>query len=477
MLLQVNMKTPVLMGIQPTETIFSFLVRWNKLLGLATDSDMCQLVFGKSKVRIHPYLPSQLAMIEQSISGASNDLLLNHTLFPLFAFFNPRGATKLKWSMLHSKQTVTSLAGIPHARIPLAFSHKWCPECVAESIKQKGFAILHIQHQIPGVISCSWHQCNLQMLLAGENALDRHFNLIFPASDTLPSWNEAFKFAQFANTVLEICKIGFEIDLHVLYREHLSTKGYITTRGNLRLSKLQKDFSSMFENSRMIIESEAANFLKYAEFLGPLLRKRTSYPAHPLKHLIFTFWLFDADARKFKQIIDPDNVQRHEMVFDRGQNTKVLKMLKLGMSMHQIEEQTGKSRCFIRRVAELNSIEHCSNSMVYPRSVKRAVQMKAIIGLNRMEIASELAVGIGYVEQVICNTPFLSEWRKHLWHQMKIKNAIRVLLQVAKEHPDWCRTQIRMAAKAEYALLYLHDKVLLNSCLPKPRKAVPPNCK
>lgn len=409
------------MAIQPTETIFSFLVRWNKLLGLPADSDMCQSVFGKSKVRIHPYLPSQLAMIEQSVSVPSKDLLFHHTLFPLFAFFNLEGATKLKRAMLHSKQTVTSYAGIPHAKIPLTFAHKWCPICLEESIGSKGFPILNIEHQIPGVISCARHKCYLHMALAGDNELDRHFKIAYPHATLQFTTDIAHKFAQYAHAVLGICKSHSVADLLDIYRAHLRLKGYITKFGYLRISKLKEDFSTIFQCEQFITESPVEDSLKNANFLGPLLRNKTSFPAHPLKHLLFTFWLFDADAQQFTQKVSP-LVSPHRVVEAKESNEdKVLILLQQGISMNEIEAQTGKSRCFIRRISELNNIPHFTNSMVYSSETKRAVQMKALIGKHRNDIAKELSVGIGYVEQIISNTPFLSESRKYLRHQMKIK--------------------------------------------------------
>ena len=152
-------------------------------------------------------------------------------------------------------------------------------------------------------------------------------------------------------------------------------------------------------------------------------------------------------------------------------------MLREGKSMNVIEEKTGKSRCAIRRIAELNGLEHATNEMHYSNAIKRAVQRKALMGIHREKIAQELSVGIGYVEQVICNTPNLSEWRKKLRHQVKVSNSEKTIQMLVTNNPSLTRTQLRALAEAEYALLYLHDKERLFSVLPKPLKPTPPNCK
>jgi len=87
--------------------------------------------------------------------------------------------------------------------------------------------------------------------------------------------------------------------------------------------------------------------------------------------------------------------------------------------------------------------------------------IKALYGIHRQEIVRSLAVGLGYVEQVICNEPNMSEWRKHLSIQKNVLAASRLLISLRKQHPDWCRTKIRKEAQAAYFILYNHDKSLI----------------
>jgi len=93
--------------------------------------------------------------------------------------------------------------------------------------------------------------------------------------------------------------------------------------------------------------------------------------------------------------------------------------------------------------------------------------IKALYGIHRQEIVSSLGVGLGYVEQVICNEPGMSEWRKHLRIQKNVLAASRLLISLRKQHPDWCITKIRKEAQAAYFILYNHDKSLIETILPK----------
>lgn len=468
------MKTPILMAIQPTETIFSFLVRWNKLCGYSTESHMSQLVFSQDRIRIHPYLPVQLNTLESILGVPTIALLDNHTLFPLFSFFNSK---KLKHKMLFSSHTVTSLAGVPHAKLPITFGHKWCQICTAQSIKNKGFPILKIEHQIPGIISCAEHHCLLDVILAGEKGVDRRLVLDVALTVVNRSNPIADAFSRYAQQVLSLTRSSKVFDLKQLYRYHLQQKGYITRNGFIRISKLKHDFTSIIDKNNQITEPKVLNVLMTQDFLGSLLRQKTSFPAHPLKHLLFSFWLFNGNAELYLRKLTPIRETQTNVKGLDIANESIIQLLKKGLSMNAIEAQTGKSRCAIRNIAELNNIEHLSNAMQYPPEIKRAVQMKALMGTHRATIAEELSVGIGYVEQVICNTPHLTHWRKKLRHQVKIKEAEHLLRRIVKDNPSWTRTKVRMAAQAEYALLYFHDKRILNDCLPIGIKPVPPNSK
>lgn len=148
----------------------------------------------------------------------------------------------------------------------------------------------------------------------------------------------------------------------------------------------------------------------------------------------------------------------------------MLGLLKQGLSFNIIHEKTGKSRCYIRRISELNKLPHRTNSQSFSEETRRAVLIKALYGIHRQEISECIGVGIGYVEQVICNEPNMSAWREHLRIQKNVIAASRLLISIRQQHPGWCRTQIRKEAQAAYFILYNHDKVLIEKILPKALK-------
>ena len=118
-------------------------------------------------------------------------------------------------------------------------------------------------------------------------------------------------------------------------------------------------------------------------------------------------------------------------------------------------------------------ISHATNSQAFSEKVHRTVIRKVLYGIHREEIEKSVGVGIGYVEQVICNEPLMTAWRKHMRIQDSIHSACKKLINSRKEHPDWNRTQLRKAEQAAYFVLYNNDKSLINEIFPKPLKPTP----
>ena len=184
-------------------------------------------------------------------------------------------------------------------------------------------------------------------------------------------------------------------------------------------------------------------------------------------------WLTNNDATKLLHYHQPKAKPSLPIYNNDNKEELIVARLLKGYSINSIYEETGKSRCHIRRIAELHMITHASNEQAFPEEVHRAVIRKAFYGIHRAEIATSVGVGIGYVEQVICSEPRMTAWRKHLRIQDNIQKACEKLILLRKEHQDWNRTQLRKAEQAAYFMLYNHDKSLIEEIFPQPLKPVP----
>ena len=145
--------------------------------------------------------------------------------------------------------------------------------------------------------------------------------------------------------------------------------------------------------------------------------------------------------------------------------------------MNQIQKELGVSRCYIRRLLEINGIYHKSNSMHLSEKVIRKVVIKGLYGYTIEDISQQLALKTSTIEHIFCRTKGLSLWRKNLRHQKKLANALAVIKSAVREHPNWLRKDIKKHHNAEFFLVYYHNKQMLEDILPPRTSPVPPKLK
>tara|TARA_R110001583_G_C5667601_1_gene410377 strand:- start:1454 stop:3058 length:1605 start_codon:yes stop_codon:yes gene_type:complete len=462
-------QSPLNMQFPNDETIFSIVARYAILGAFRRNGVALKDIFNNSRKRIHPYLPGYINKVAIFFDLSPEELLLNHTLYPLFAWSNKSTSNNLKSAMLSAcDDKSTFIAGLPQSKYRFYYGLKYCPKCVEEDVKTWGFKYWHMTHQIPGVDSCHKHPCALLGVQSGDGQKDR--TLILPPSNAhISGVNSAqLRFSNFANELFEASKYK-QFDCHIAYKNALDEKGYITKSKHVRLKELISEVKQYWEellfDSPLSVPKSLSNF----EFLGPMLRDSSVWHYHPIKHILFACWLFDGDVDAFvkyshtnKIAIDPVRIPPP---VDKSRDD-VLELLNESLSMNTIEQITGKSRCCIRRIAELNNVGHKTNANSYSKLTREMVLNLALLGRHRAFIAKFCNVGLGYVEQVISNTRGLVLWRKRLRKKIKVNKAKKVINEVVSIHPEWLRKDIKEACSREFFCLYHHDKKALEEILP-----------
>jgi len=468
------MKLPLRFAIKPSETIFSAILRWHKLSCHPYNYMSYNALFETQRTRVHPFLPHGLATVAKKLNKDPEALLLDNTLYPLFTFLNPKIAKSLKAKLITGDQPVMGIIGVPQAKLPLTFSHKVCPHCLGESYNNLGYLVLRIEHQIPGMKSCFKHNARLQDILAGDGYLDRQILFPYDHVEDEVSSNIELQFAAFSARLLTLCKIGITCDCIALYRRELAKLGYITKNNRIRITPLRNELILFINSNPKLLDDDVRDLLGDFSFIGPLLRKKTGFPSHSIKHLLFSFWLFKGKVSLFLDKVKQQKKTTSLSKISSPDDYYIVELLNNNVSMNEIKNITGASMCYIKRRADLNGIAHETNANRFPDETKRSVIRKALLGIHRVVIAEECGVGIGYVEQIIGNTPMLTKHRAHLRRQAKITWAINLLKEEINRHPDWHRTKIRMSQQAAYGALYNLDKSLIDKVLPKAIKPTPP---
>lgn len=465
---------PFYLPIPDDEVPYSTIVRY-ALLGAFRAPQAMKQVFGNPKKRIHPYLPGQIERFADFFELNSIDVIEKSTIYPLLKFTQPTCLAAIKKAMQnYTDDKVLLSTAIGHSRFRTFYGLSYCPCCVKRDIDDLGFAYWHIKHQIPGVQVCFEHGCLLLSMAMGDGYSDRVLSLppFSPVTAVTGSLTQ-LKLAQFSAHLFDLSRTC-DVNYRLVYQQLLENEGLVSSTGcYISISRVISGMSEYWKGLTFTnhLKPGVPEKLSSFDFLGRMLRAGTHYHAHPLKHLLFSCWLTDNDVTK---LLTTRSCTLHQQKVSNKEmsdiESKVLKLLKQSVSLNKIEEHIGKSRCYIRRIAELNGITHLSNSQAYRADVRRAVLIKALYGMHRAKIAEQMNVGIGYVEQVIGNSAGMSEWRKHLRIQKNVLAAYTLLKSVRKKNPTWNRTRIRQHAESAYFVLYNHDKSLIEKVLPKALK-------
>ncbi|WP_418930357.1 TnsD family Tn7-like transposition protein [Gilvimarinus xylanilyticus] len=471
------MKIPYRHRIQPDETVSSFVARALRLSASPSRPSALAEVLGGARVRLHPYMTAHLKTIGRQLDVSAEELLSRHTLYPLFKWFGFDKYRRLKKAMLSGHGGCAVIAsGLPHSKLHFYEGLKVCPVCVREDRARLGYAYYKLSHQIPGIGACHEHACRLIGVSGGDFGYDRYISM--PPIEMEPELCSPIetRLALFSHNALELAKSSPQpIDYHRIYHDFLRGKGLRTRAGHVRLRKLVCQIINAYEDYDFSDSLGMPETLGTFKFIGPLLRRKTHYRCHPAKHLLLAFWLLDGEANHYLAKIPKEKGRHLDISKERyGQEQLVLEFLEDGCSMRKIESTVGRSRSYIRHVAEIHGIPHGTNSMVYPEEIRRKVIALATIGMHRKTISSKTGVGVGYVEMVISNTPGLSQLRRDLRHQKKIEAAVEELTKIRSKHPGWLRKDIKSHCAASYFAIYNEDKELLETLLPPKTKPLPP---
>lgn len=457
------------------ECLYSALVRQWQMLGSPSPYKYRELIGLPKRHRIHPFLSTHINIFSSTFNIPSKYILNNLTLFPVFNALC-HDSYRLKKSMLNDgTPSPLILSRIAQAETRLGYSIKYCPKCAIEERTKFGFASWQLLHQFPGIQACWIHGTKLVCQPMGEGGADRSFCRI--PIELKSKFHDASKeevlLARLTCDFYKACTTIFLGRGQVItwLSKQLKQKDLITSNGYIRQLELAKHIEGALEIDTIKVGSaEKVNVGN----LGCILRTKTGFVSHPVKYAILFSCLSSVPNKKSIVVTLNSKASFKPKESDLAD---LLKDARSGTSINSLCIKYSKSKCFVTRQLELNNIDHRTNAMATDKLTQKMVLISAIMGVHRKEIASEFGVGLGFVEKVICNTPMLSQWRKQLRHQQKIKNSIESIKKLCCENPQLNRTQIRKLNEAEYALLYNENKELLFSILPKKIQPVPPGQK
>lgn len=454
----------------PDELFLGRLIRYLLLAG-ESERSFSFRVFGSSRVSIHPFLTAGVSRIAELSGEESESLLSRETLAPLFFFYLPKHAISLKEDLLSGD----GARAFRHSQLPSfnsggTLNLKWCPICVSKDLFELGVAYWHRAHQIPGVTSCWEHHVRLLSCVLKERqrlcvGLPPLLNQDVEAASAIESNVARFSY----DLLAELERPQPSIDLMDKYRSRLNELGFITPKGKVRRKPLMEALTAdlaMYPIQKSLFPRYSTDY----HYISELLSVGTN--CHPFRHLLLGTWLFKF-ADKFLNYAVP--VEEHFSV-QSSNSTKddieqrCLMLLKDGNSLEAVYRMTGKSRCYLKRLAKIFQV----NINLKPKRLDNSLQQRIIrlarLGVHRRKISSICGIGIGSVEQVISAEPGLVKWRKQCHLESKRRACRAQILRYRQIHPDALRRDIKTDCNAAFFWLYLRDRPWLEKSLPKPMK-------
>lgn len=146
----------------PDELLYSGIARCRTHLGISNHKTLLHMLFGDTKVAAITDLPSHLTALASHTGLDTMNVIMRHTLFPLYAPFIPKKRrTDLYQAMLDTNRPTIGLAGISTARIKWPEWLRYCPVCLNEMAASFGEPYWKRSWQIKGIDVCPEHGCQL----------------------------------------------------------------------------------------------------------------------------------------------------------------------------------------------------------------------------------------------------------------------------------------------------------------------------
>lgn len=148
------------------EPIHSGISRCARRSGISATDLLVNLTGTRSRATLLGMLPTCLNELAQRLPEChpwtdTTYTVLNHTSLPFLTYFCGQGAKSAAIKLLTSADRALSVYGfLGLAQYPTSGwrrVHLWCADCIAEDVKDLGFAYYHREHQVPGVLVCWKH--------------------------------------------------------------------------------------------------------------------------------------------------------------------------------------------------------------------------------------------------------------------------------------------------------------------------------
>ncbi|PTN37332.1 transcriptional antiterminator [Desulfonatronum sp. SC1] len=161
----------------PEELIYSTIARAGIRQGITSPKELLDEIFQSRGIIATIDLPNHLSAVSRLLPKkySAEEIIYNHTLFPIYAPFVPEERRKrcLEWMRKKSQGAVHLALGVTASRIKVPRYIRYCPRCILAQNNEHGEYYWIRGWQVPGIESCSKHGYLINTQLLRSNA-ERH---------------------------------------------------------------------------------------------------------------------------------------------------------------------------------------------------------------------------------------------------------------------------------------------------------------
>jgi hypothetical protein len=254
-------------------------------------------------------------------------------------------------------------------------------------------------------------------------------------------------------------------DMAEKYRTRLYELGYITPKGRVRRKSIMKEFTSglaHYPTQKSLFPRHNSDY----HYISTLLSGGAS--CHPFRHLLFGAWLFRSAEEMLVYSAPIAEPKSHEAANSnqRVDEQQCLMLLKQGLSLAAVYRMTGKSRCYLKRLAAVYGVKLNLKPKQLNEELQPRIFRLAGLGVNRRRISQICSIGVGSVEQLISTAPDLVKWRKLCHFESKRRRSRVQVLRYRQMNPRALRRDIKRDCNAAFFWLYHNDHEWLERMLP-----------
>lgn len=294
------------------ELLYSVLARCGDLLAPSGPKTLMRHLYGNASTIATMDMPNRVERLAARLGlpiGEGRTLVERHTLYRYYTAFQPQDRrTKALSAMLGHAGSVQFTLGISTFRTLRPTHLQFCPACDEAALRDHGFLLWRMAHQLPGVLVCSMHGCRLRQSLVRISAINRHEYVAASRSNCplraaaitapLPGSiiDDATEFGRRSASLLRRETPAVErADISNGYRERLRSIGLVRGRHKVRQAWLAEAMTQAL--GALLNRITGANLEASCEtWLASITR--TSAGAHPpAQHILLQMLLDGWEAR------------------------------------------------------------------------------------------------------------------------------------------------------------------------------------